>query len=338
MGNSNSVPETCKAAVYGKVSTEPSDVKVIDAPVLPAGPGLVIVKAEFASVNPIDYLVQAGHLQAAGWVLPLPFTMGYDIAGKVVAVGKGVAGFKVGDSVFGVNWGQNNHNVEDGPVAGTFKEYVTIKGSMLSHVPKRCPKDKAAAVALVGTTAYQALSVALQVKKGDRILILGGAGAVGRIAIQLAKEMGAWVATTASPRTMDFVKQIKPDLIINYREQKWYESPELKDVDGIFAAVGEETSWTHAKKILKKGGRFVSISDQEAGFDPSGHAAEGYPYASFMVISNSTEVQDTLAKAIVDKKLDVVVDAVFPFTQEGVQELLKKQASGASMGKNVLKF
>mmetsp|Transcript_26179 Transcript_26179/g.73383 ORF Transcript_26179/g.73383 Transcript_26179/m.73383 type:complete len:542 (+) Transcript_26179:221-1846(+) len=169
MGNSNSVPETCKAAVYGKVSTEPSDVKVIDAPVLPAGPGLVIVKAEFASVNPIDYLVQAGHLQAAGWVLPLPFTMGYDIAGKVVAVGKGVAGFKVGDSVFGVNWGQNNHNVEDGPVAGTFKEYVTIKGSMLSHVPKRCPKDKAAAVALVGTTAYQALSVALQVKKGDRI-------------------------------------------------------------------------------------------------------------------------------------------------------------------------
>ena len=334
-----SIPSTCKAAVYEKTSTEPSDVTLVDVPVGLPAPGQVVLKAEYAAVNPIDGLVMAGYLKDAGWVLPLPFHMGYDVSGKVVAVGEGVSGFKEGESVFCVNWGEGSHNVEDGPVGGCFKEYVTVKESVLSLIPENCPADKAAAVALVGSTAFQAVFDSLQIKKGDRVLILGGAGAVGQLAIQLAKQAGAWVATTCSPRTMDFVKATSgPDLIVNYREQKWWEVPELKDVDGVFASVAEETPWTNAKKVLKKGGRYVSISDQEVGFDPNGHAEEGYPFASFLCLRNSTEQQDKLAADIASGKLTVVIDSVSPFTDEGVQEALKNQASGASMGKNVIKF
>eukprot|EP00951_Prasinocladus_malaysianus_P003351 scaffold23715_cov43-Prasinocladus_malaysianus.AAC.4 len=141
-------PSTCKAAIYEKISTDPSDVRVVDAPVAAPEPGQVLLKAEYAAVNPVDSMVMAGYLQAAGWVLPLPFTMGYDVSGTVVSVGEGVSDFKEGDAVYCVNWGQDSHNVEGGPVAGTFKEFVTVKASMLSKVPKGCPMDKAAAVAL----------------------------------------------------------------------------------------------------------------------------------------------------------------------------------------------
>jgi NADPH:quinone reductase-like Zn-dependent oxidoreductase len=333
-------PSSCKAAVYDQPGADPSNVRVVgDAPVVPAGPGQVVLKAEYAALNPIDGMVMAGNMKAAGWALPLPFTMGYDIAGIVVSVGEGVENLKEGDAVFGVNWGDGSHNVDGGPVGGTFKEYVTVKASVLSKRPDGCPPDKAAAVALGGTTAYQALFECLQLKKDDRVLILGASGAVGQLAVQLAKEAGAWVAATCSSRTVDFVKTAcAPDLIINYREQKWWEVPEVKDVDAVFASVAEETPWTHAKKVLKQGGRYCSIADQECGFDPTGHAEEGYPFASFLCLSSNTQQQDKLAQHVADGKLNVVVDKVWPFTEEGVREALAKQNSGTSMGKNVIKF
>eukprot|EP00121_Abeoforma_whisleri_P001631 Awhi_evm1s1455 len=100
-----SVPSTCQAAVYDKISSDQKDVQVKEVSVEPVKEGEVIVKAEYASLNPVDGMVQAGLLQGAGWELPLPFTIGYDIAGTVAAVGEGVSDFAVGDRVFAVNWG-----------------------------------------------------------------------------------------------------------------------------------------------------------------------------------------------------------------------------------------
>eukprot|EP01134_Creolimax_fragrantissima_P001587 CFRG1587T1 len=331
-----SVPSTCKAALLEEVGG-PSNVKVIDVDVKPVGPGQVVVKSEYAAINPVDALVMGGHLKSIGWDLPLPFVMGYDISGTVAAVGEGVTNVAVGDRVFCVNWGQQNHNVEGGPIANTFKEYATIKATNLSKIPDGVPADKACAVCLTGTTAYEAV-INMNVKKGDRVLILGGAGAVGQLAIQFAKAAGVWVATTASARTRDFVQKISnPDLIIDYREgEKWHDRADLKDIDAVFASVSESNTFTLAKKILKKNGCYVSISDQEAGFDPKAHPP--LEFAAFFCLSNSRDIQDKMARMIADGSLNVVIDDEFPFTNEGVQAIMTKQASGTSMGKNLIKF
>eukprot|EP01134_Creolimax_fragrantissima_P001588 CFRG1588T1 len=284
------VPLTCKAAVLEEVGG-PSNVKVIDVDVKPVGPGQVIVKSEYAAINPVDALVMGGHLKSHGWDLPLPFVIGYDISGTVVAVGEGVTNVAVGDRVFCVNTGQQGHNVEGGPIANTFKEYATIKATNLSKIPDGVPADKACAMCLTGTTAYEAV-INMNVKKGDRVLILGGSSAVGQLAIQFAKAAGAWVATTASARTRDFVQKIaNPDLIIDYREgEKWHDRADLKNIDAVFA----------------------SVSDRD--------------------------IQDKMARMIADGSLNVVIDDEFPFTNEGVQAIMAKQASNTSMGKNVIKF
>ena len=141
---------------------------------------------------------------------------------------------------------------------------------MLSKKPKEISHEQAAAIALVGTTAYQALFNCLNVKEGDKILILGGPTSVGSLAIQLAKNAGAWVATTSSERNVNHVKSLKPDLIIDYRKEDWSNHPSINGIDAVFDAVGETGAFGKCSgddsKVIKMGGRFVSIANFDAGF------------------------------------------------------------------------
>ena len=220
----------------------------------------VLVKIQAASINPVDSLVVNGAVTGFGWSLPLPFTPAYDFCGTVEHAGKAVSNVSVGDQVFGVNWGVGNHDVEPSP-GGAFAEYMTVKASIVSKKAENVSTEQAAAIGLVGTTAYQACTN-VGVFSGDtkRILVLGGSSSVGSLAIQLAKQQGCFVATTCSKRTKEYVESFKcADKISDDGAEKWWELPELKGIDAVLDVVGEAEALEHAKLILRSDGYFATI-------------------------------------------------------------------------------
>jgi len=301
---------------------------------------MIVVKVHTAAINPCDYKVHSGFTdKVLGWTMPLPFTAGYDFAGVVDSVHQSDLenGFEVGERVFAVNWGTSAHQDEGTPAGGAFADYILIPANKLSKIPHGVTYDQAAAVALVGTTAYQILFDCAKVKKGQRVLILGGATSVGQVAVQLAKDAGAWVATTASSRNLEFVAQFGADLIVNYNNEKWEEIGQLKNLDAVLDTIGEEGGFARSvdNNVVKSSGAFVSIANVEAGTDPTAHAP--MHYAAFYVLKNSAAVQDVLANKIAAGTLKITIDEAFPFTTEGVQDLFRKVMSNTSNGKNLLR-
>eukprot|EP00603_Paraphysomonas_imperforata_P008685 CAMPEP_0114429646 /NCGR_PEP_ID=MMETSP0103-20121206/9604_1 /TAXON_ID=37642 ORGANISM="Paraphysomonas imperforata, Strain PA2" /NCGR_SAMPLE_ID=MMETSP0103 /ASSEMBLY_ACC=CAM_ASM_000201 /LENGTH=337 /DNA_ID=CAMNT_0001599011 /DNA_START=59 /DNA_END=1072 /DNA_ORIENTATION=- len=336
-----------KAIQYTENTSSYDDLHTVDVERPTSSPGIAVVKVMVSSANPIDFKVMQGHLKAAGWAMPFPFTIGYDFAGIVESVDEADASsFAVGDEVFAVNWGQHKHDEGDLPVGGAFAEFIRIPTSKLSKKPPGVSFEEAAAVALVGTTAYQILFDCAQVKEGSKVLILGGASAVGALAVQLAKARGAWVATTCSSRTMEYTSQFGADKIINYRETKWEDDSELKNIDAVVDTVGEAGAFGKSKDngVVAEGGVFVSIASFDAGIDPSAHAPR-LSFGAFYCLKNSPAVQDELAGMIANGKLKVCIDKSFPFNggegdaqASGARELLAYQEGGTSCGKNLLTF
>jgi len=264
--------------------------------------------------------------------------MGYDFSGVVEKLSESDANkpFSVGDEVFAVNWGNAKHDDESPSIGGAFAQYISIPISKLSKKPASLSHELAAAVALVGTTAYQGLDQC-KATKGTKILILGGSSAVGFLAIQLAKSRGCWVATTCSSRTYDYVKQTKPDRIINYQEEKWDELPDLKELDAVYDTVNESDWFNRArdKKVVRSDGYCLTITSGDlVGFNPNGHPP--LAYASFFCLSNDSKIQDELAAMLVDGSLLLTIDQRFPFTLEGVKDMLVYIKGGKSCGKNVI--
>merc|ERR1712146_777664 len=160
--------------------------------------------------------------------------------------------------------------------------------------------------------------------KGSKVLILGGAGAVGTVACQLAKLRGAWVATTCSPRTKDYViAKSNPDLIVDYTSQKWDEDvPQLKGIDAVFEAVADD-GFARAKKIVTEGGSFAAIATLMPGLIRR-HTNQRFS-GRRLCASRMVKEQDELAALLADKKLTLDVEETFPFTSEGVQAAFAKQ-------------
>jgi len=202
---------------------------------------------------------------------------------------------------------------------------------MLSLKPSDVSFDMAAALPLVGTTAYEGLFNHLHVQRGTKLLILGGTTAVGLLATQLAHLKGAEVTVTCSSRSVEFEKQAKPDHIIDYTNTNWWESDIV--YDAIFDTVGDKDAFSHAKKRLKSDGGFVSIVCDEAGCDPMAHKPLK---AFFFCFNQNPKILDELLGLVQKKQLVVPIEAKFPFTLEGVRALLHKQEEGKSMGKNIL--
>eukprot|EP00514_Thraustochytrium_sp_LLF1b_P012190 CAMPEP_0184542260 /NCGR_PEP_ID=MMETSP0199_2-20130426/1872_1 /TAXON_ID=1112570 /ORGANISM="Thraustochytrium sp., Strain LLF1b" /LENGTH=318 /DNA_ID=CAMNT_0026936031 /DNA_START=137 /DNA_END=1089 /DNA_ORIENTATION=+ len=282
--------------------------------------GQVRVKVQAVSLNPVDYKVMDTPL----WPTPLPLTPGYDISGVVDQVASDVTNFKAGDNVFCCNWeldeGQptGQHGDKFGLIGGGLAEYILLPAVKLSAKPEGVSHEEAAGVSLVGLTALQSLDKA-GVTKDSKVLIIGGSSAVGQIAVQLAKERGAWVATTASPRTKDFVTEtLKPDLVIDYTAEKWHELDSLKEIDAVLDTVGEADAFKNADAVVKQGGNFVTIGSFDAGFDPKAHQPR-FSFAAFYGLKNNTKHQNELAGLIADKKLTVKIDSTYPFTMEGVK-------------------
>src|SRR3954447_9850980 len=190
---------------YGDAET----VRASDVPDPKAGAHDVLVRIHAASVNPVDLKIRNGDLKA---ILPLraPFVLGNDLAGTVVAVGARVTRFSVGDEVY-AHPDQNQ--------MGTFAEFIAIDQDDVATKPATLTMAEAAYIPLVGLTAWQALVERANLRPGQKVLIHAGAGGVGTIAIQLAKHLGASVATTVSTTKIDLVRNLGADAVIDYQKQ-----------------------------------------------------------------------------------------------------------------------
>ncbi|HKS89491.1 MAG TPA: NADP-dependent oxidoreductase [Stellaceae bacterium] len=235
----------------------PDMLRYGDAPDPVAGPGEVVVDVRAASVNAADYKVRLGGGAYSGASnLRFPYILGRDFSGVVSALGAGVTDFTAGDAVFGVM---------DAGIEGCYAEKIKIAAAIIARKPDGIDDAEAAALALTGLTAIWALEDTAALKKGERVLVQGGAGGVAGFAIQLAKHIGAEVVTTASARNHDYVKSLGADRVIDYNAEDFTKT--VTDCDVVFDTVGGEVQ-ARSYAVLKPGGRLVWIAPAPAGFQP----------------------------------------------------------------------
>ena len=211
------------------------------------GPYDVLVGIRAASVNPIDKRVREGELKALV-KYQFPLAMGTDLSGVVLQCGCNVTRFSIGDEIFSR---PNRLRI------GSFSERISIHESEVSHKPKSLTFEEAASLPLVGLTSFQALTEIANVKPGCKVLIQAGAGGVGTFAIQLAKHLGAYVATTASKPKHELLYSLGADEVIDYRDNDFEKV--LKGYDVVFDTLGG-VSLLKAFNILRPGGIVVSVS------------------------------------------------------------------------------
>ena len=220
---------------------------------------MVLVTVKAAGVNPSDWKLREGFFKQ---MVPLQFpaTLGSDFSGVIEKVGErvssstSVSDLKLGDEVYG-------HAGAFAGGSGAFAEMALAKADTIAHKPRTLDHEQAAGLPLVGVSAWQALVETMGLTKGQKILIHGGAGGIGSIAIQLAKHLGAYVATTVSTNDKQFVKEeLGADEAIDYKTQT-FEDVLAHDFDAVFDTVGGET-FTRSFKVLKRGGIIVSMLEQ----------------------------------------------------------------------------
>jgi NADPH:quinone reductase-like Zn-dependent oxidoreductase len=212
-----------------------------------AGPRDLLVSVRAAGVNPVDCKIRSGTLRAIVRHR-LPVVLGLDVSGVVVAVGRSVTRFRVGDEVFA----SPTHRRP-----GTYAELVAIDEAEAAHKPTRLSHVEAASLPLVGQTAWRCLVDTAHLRAGERVFIQAGAGGVGTFAIQLAKHLGAEVATTSSPQNVDLVKRLGADHIIDHTRERFDDL--LRDYDVVLESIGG-SNLARGRRVLCRGGRLVYIT------------------------------------------------------------------------------
>lgn len=298
--------------------TDQINIVEIERPVPQAGQVLIEVKA--ASLNPFDTMLREGYAKQMV-SLTFPATIGLDVAGVVTAVGPAVQEFAVGDEVYG----------SAGVIAGgsgALAEFATASVGQVSKKPASIDFIHAAAVVLTGQSALQALDQ-LSLQAGQRVLIHGGSGGIGSLAIQLAKKAGAYVATTATGDGVTFAKQLGADQVIDYKQERFEEV--LSDFDAVFDTVAGET-YTRSFTVLKKGGVIVSMNEQ-----PNHELAANHGVTALsQMTKTSPDSLAALARHIDAGDLAVLVDKVFSLDE--TRAAFDARESGSVKGKIVVKI
>jgi len=224
---------------------QPLELREVPEPVV--GPGDVLVRVEAAGLNQLDEKIRLGEFKA---ILPydLPQVLGHDVAGTVVSVGDHVRAFRPGDRVYGRPRKDQ---------VGTFAERVAVAEQDLAPIPAGLSTVEAGSLPLVALTAWQALVERGDVRPGHQVLVHAGAGGVGSIAIQLAKHLGATVATTASAANADFVRSLGADVVIDYRNEDF--EALLDGYDLVLDSLGGD-NLAKSLRVLRPGGRAIGIA------------------------------------------------------------------------------
>lgn len=279
----------------------------------------VLVKVYAASINPIDNIVKAGYMKE---MLPItfPYTMGYDVSGVVEAVGANVTRFKVGDEVYA------RPNQED---SGSIAEYAVVKEDELALKPRKLSFEEAASFPLAGLTAWQALVSKGQLKKGQKVLIHAGSGGVGTFAIQMAKHLGAEVTTTTSTGNIGLVKSLGADHVIDYTTTQFDQV--LNDFDLVFDMMGGDIL-NKSFKVLKKGGKVVSIKGQDTEDLASKYGVSFDVFFMWPSGDMLKEMADLMDQGIIQP----IIDRSYTFDQ--VQEAYDYLQAGHAKGKVTIRI
>lgn len=280
--------------------------------------GQVLVEVHAASINPFDWKVREGYVKD---FMPLvfPATMGGDFAGKVV---EGSAKFKVGDEVYG-------QAAVYGGGSGVFAQFAVANVGKIANKPKNINFEQSASLPLVGVSALQAIETHIKLKKGQKILIHGGAGGIGSIAVQVAKAVGAYVVTTASGDDKDFVKGLGADDVIDYKTEDF--ADKVRGFDAVFDTAGGETT-NKSFGVVKGGGIVVWMAGE-----PDLEIAKKF---GVLAIAQNTEGNadrlNRLCELVENGKVKPQVDRVFVLDQ--VKEAFNYQEKDHPRGKVVLKI
>lgn len=325
---------------YGK--KEKLQLSTVNEPTIK--PNEVLVEIHSAGVNLLDSMIRNGEFKL---FLPYktPFVNGHDMAGTIVKVGSAVSKFKVGDEVYA--------RPADFRI-GTFAEYIAANENDLALKPKNISMEEAAAIPLVGLTAWQALVEIANLQKGQKVFIQAGSGGVGTFAIQLAKHLGAFVATTTSSTNTELVKSLGADLVIDYKKEDF--ATLLKDYDVVLHSNRDAKVLENSLKILKQGGTLISLTGP-----PTPEFAKeiglAWPFRLLMSLLSSS-ARSTAKKQKVNfkflfmradgkqlseitslieaDKIRPVIDRVFPFEQSN--EAIAYVESSRAKGKVVIKM
>lgn len=292
---------------------EPNVMKYEDIPESQPGPGEVRIKVIAAGVNPVDWKIRSGYME-----LPLPITMGSDIAGVVDVAGQGVESFQPEDEVFG----------KASPGQGGYAEYTVVNSSQIAQKPKSIGFVESAAIPTAGLAAWQSLFDIAGLERGQTVLIHGAAGGVGSFAVQFAKWKGAYVIGTASSKNAEFLKSIGCDEVIDYKNQQFEDI--VGNLDVVLDTIGGDTlekSWG----VLKPGGFLVTTvaSIPEEKTQKYGVRAE-----RLMTQANGKELAQ-IAAIIDEHKIKPIVTTVLPLAD--AQKAHEMSESGHTRGKIVLR-
>ncbi|HZC20835.1 MAG TPA: NADP-dependent oxidoreductase [Nitrososphaeraceae archaeon] len=281
-----------------------SDVMEVNNTTLASNPsrGKILVSVKAAGVNPVDWKIREGYMQQMA-PLQFPSTLGMDFSGVIERVGENIpSDFKQGDEVYG------QASVLRGG-SGAFAESALVDKDTIAHKPKTLDHVQAAGLPLVGVSAWQALVENMELSKDKKILIHGGAGGIGSIAIQLAKHLGAHIATTAVANDKQFVQELGANQVIDYKTEKFEDI--IHGYDAVFDTVGGET-YKRSFVVLKKGsGIIVSMLEQ-----PNSELMNQYGVkALFQFTQLNRERLTKLAEWVDQNNIKVNVDKTFSLDQ-----------------------
>lgn len=331
-----------KAFVLGRYGKKRA-LQLADMPAPELRDDEVLVEVHAAGVNLLDSKIRAGEFKL---ILPyrLPLVLGHDVAGVVVKVGPRVQQFKLGDEVYA--------RTDDFRI-GTFAEFVPVKEASLALKPAGLTMEEAASVPLVALTAWQALVEKAGLKKGQKVFIQAGSGGVGTFAIQLAKHLGATVATTTSTTNVALVKSLGADVVIDYKTQDFEDV--LRDYDVVLNSQDAKTL-EKSLRVLKRGGRLITISgppDPEFGKESGAPGfvklvvrllsagirrrakSRGVGFSFLFMKANGSQLRE-ITRLFESGAVRPVMDRVFPF--ESTNEALAYVEAGRAKGKVVVKL
>ncbi len=291
-----------------------------NVPIPKVSTGKVLVEVKASGVNPVDWKIREGYFQQ---MVPLQFpaTLGTVFSGIIKELGENAsAGFNIGDEVYG----------QASPLSGSsgsFAELVLTDIDNIGPKPKTLNPIETSGLPLVGVSAWQALVENIGLSKNQKILIHGGAGGIGSIAIQLAKHLGAFVATTVKSEDKEFVRQLGADEIVDYTTQNFEDI--LQDFDAVLDTVGGET-YKKSFKVLKNNGTIVSMLEQ-----PDSNLMKQYGVKAIFQFTETTNERLTkLAQWIDQNNIKVNVERTFPLAETA--KALEYQKDNHPRGKVVI--
>lgn len=337
---SHAVPDTQQAIVqshYGAVR----DVLGLseEVPVRAPGPREVQVHVRAAAVNPIDWQMIEGNRRLITR-RRFPFTPLFDLAGVVTAVGDQVTSFRVGDRV-------HADNEIDG---GGASEYVNVSMELLARAPAGLDFAESAALPLAAQTAMTCLDRG-QVAAGTRVAVIGASAGVGHLAVQMARAAGAFVVGVSSARNQEFVRSMGADEVIDRNETDLSSSFGADSFDVVIDCVGGREQWIQAQRVLRPGGRFVTIARDEDGVvTPASAVRLAWTVAARRVrgagprgtkyipvfLKASGALLRRVNELVEDDRLRVHISRSFPLTLEGVNAAIDESRAGRVTGKLVL--